>query len=150
MKHSILFAGVALGTTAFLLAFSDPNGGDGDGDGKGGSSGTGTGGSPNGGTSGSGTGAECSNSNPRTLPIDEAGWVARECNDRNIQGAFYCYDDMINPTSCPAPAADGTRPPPYRDGAGMCISGNTTIDATFAAWGAGLGLSLNESGGMPS
>ena len=109
MKHSIIFAKVALGTTALLLGCSDPNGGggdDGDDGENGGSSGTGTGGSGNSGTSGtSGTGAECSNSNRMTLPIDEAGWVARECNDRNIQGAFYCYDDGINPTSCPMPAA---------------------------------------------
>jgi hypothetical protein len=92
----------------------------------------------------------CSNANKSTLPIDESGWVARECNDRNIQGAFYCYDDGINPTSCPAAAADGTRPPPFRAGSGMCISGNTTLDPTYAAWGAGIGLSLGDSGGMPS
>jgi hypothetical protein len=88
----------------------------------------------------------CSNADRTTLPIDEAGWVARECNDRAIQGAFYCYTDMINPTSCPAPAEDGTRPPPFRAGSGMCISGTTTVDATYAAWGAGLGLSLNDDG----
>jgi hypothetical protein len=78
----------------------------------------------------------CSNADRATLPIDESGWVARECNDRNIQGAFYCYDDGVNPTSCPPAAADGTRPPPFRP--------------TFVAWGAGLGLSLSESGGTPS
>jgi hypothetical protein len=92
----------------------------------------------------------CSNTDRSTLPIDEGGWVARECNDRMIQGAFYCYADTVNPTSCPPEAADGTRPPPYRTGAGMCLSGNTTVDPTFAAWGAGLGLGLNESGGMGS
>jgi hypothetical protein len=167
MKHSILLAGIAFWTVPGLLGCSDPNGGGGeadDGDEKGGSSGTGTGGgsnggssnggSSNGGTSGSGgssgSGAgECSNANPMTLPIDESGWVARECNDRNIQGAFYCYDDGINPTSCP-PEVDGTRPPPYRAGVGMCISGNLTIDPMFDAWGAGLGLSLNETGGTDS
>jgi hypothetical protein len=109
-----------------------------------GSSGTGTGGS-----SGSG-GAMCSNSDLSTLPIDEDGWVAKECNDRGIQGAFYCYDDGVNMTSCPVPAADGTRPPPYRAGGGMCVSGTTTLDPTYAAWGAGIGLSLADSGGMPS
>ena len=88
----------------------------------------------------------CSNANLMTLPIDEAGWVARECNDRNIQGAFYCYTDNINPTSCPPAAMDGTRPPPFRAGSGMCIQGNLTVDPTYAAWGAGLGLSLNDAG----
>jgi hypothetical protein len=88
----------------------------------------------------------CTNPAGDALPIDESGWVARECNDHGIQGAFYCYDDMINPTSCPPAAADGTRPPPFRAGSGMCISGDTTVDPTYAAWGAGLGLSLNDAG----
>jgi hypothetical protein len=88
----------------------------------------------------------CTNPAGAALPIDESGWVARECNDHMIQGAFYCYTDNINPTSCPAAAADGTRPPPFRPNGGMCISGSTTVDPTYAAWGAGLGLSLNDAG----
>jgi hypothetical protein len=143
---------LALGTTAFLLGCSDPNGSsgdDGDDTNKGGGSGTGTGGTGNGGGSGGSGGVMCSNPAGAALPIDASGWVARECNDHGIQGAFYCYDDMINPTSCPPAAADGTRPPPFLDGRGMCISGNTTVDPTYAAWGAGLGLTLNDPQATP-
>jgi len=35
---------------------------------------------------------------------------------------------------------------PYRAGSGMCISGETIMDETYAAWGAGIGLSLNDTG----
>src|SRR5262245_55097251 len=160
MKHSVILAGVSLVTLAFLVGCSSPNGDSddgGEGGGEGGTAGTGTGGIGAGGASGNagtggtaGGGAMCSNSNRLTLPIDESGWVAAECNDLGIQGAFYCYDDGVNPTSCPPAAADGTRPPPFRAGGGMCISGNTTMDPTYAAWGAGIGLSLGDSGGTPS
>ena len=132
MERSVIFSGFALGSIASLALLggcSAPNeGGDDSGPG----------------------GVVCSNADKSTLPIDAKGWVARECNERNIQGAFYCYDDGVNPTSCPPAAADGTRPPPFRAGGGMCISGNTTLDPTYAAWGAGIGLSLGDSGGMPS
>lgn len=160
MKHTVLFAGFVIGASAFVVGCSgsnDGDGGGGDDDETGGMSGTGTGGSGGGGSgaggssgSSSGTGgsgaAMCSNSDRSTLPIDEEGWVARECNDKQIQGAFYCYTDGVNPTSCPPAAEDGTRPPPFRAGGGMCISGNTTLDPTYKAWGAGLGLSLNDDG----
>jgi hypothetical protein len=87
----------------------------------------------------------CSNADPGTLPIDSGGWVARECNNRNVQGAWYCYDDMVNSTSC----VDGQ--PPYDAAAnGMCLSGTTTLDSTYAAWGSGIGLTLNQSGTVSS
>jgi hypothetical protein len=79
------------------------------------------------------------------LPIDETAWINRECTDFGIQGAWYCYDDGINPSGCPADSK------PYVPGRGMCLTGSTTDDEL--AWGAGIGLSLNESGevdGMPS
>ena len=82
----------------------------------------------------------CSNSDSSTLPIDETGWVARECNSSGIQGAWYCYADPVAPTDCSSGMA------PYRAGSGMCISGETIMDETYAAWGAGIGLSLNETG----
>jgi hypothetical protein len=84
----------------------------------------------------------CSNTADMTLvPIDATGWVARECTDYFIQGAWYCYDDGINESGCTM----GT--PPYdAASAGMCLTGVTTVDATFAAWGAGIGLALNDSG----
>src|SRR5690606_8097864 len=91
------------------------------------------------GTTGGGP-VECTNTDLTTLPLDETGWVARECNSSGIQGAWYCYADNIAPTSCVSGMV------PYRAGAGMCVSGETVMDDTFAAWGAGIGLSLNETG----
>jgi hypothetical protein len=84
----------------------------------------------------------CTNTDQTALPIDADGWVARECNERGIQGPWYCYADGIATSSC----VDGTVP--YRAGAGMCISGSTIVDTTYAAWGAGIALGLNESGDM--
>jgi hypothetical protein len=81
--------------------------------------------------------AECS-ADRTVLPIDASGWVPAECNDVEIQGAWYCYSDGVNPTSCPGEGA------PYAAGRGMCLSGNTTIDPTYEAWGAGIGLTLNQ------
>lgn len=107
------------------------------------------GGAASSGTTGTGTGTtdpatsggpvSCSNTDTSTIPIDETGWVARECNDYGIQGAFYCFDDGINPSGCVADT------PPW-GGDGMCLMGNTTEDDTFAAWGAGIGFSLNDLG----
>jgi hypothetical protein len=99
----------------------------------------GSGGSTIAGTGGQ-TAVSCSNTNPATLPIDASGWVARQCNNRNIQGGWYCYADGVNATSCAMAQA------PYRAGSGMCLSGDTTLDTTFAAWGAGIGLVLNQAG----
>lgn len=75
-----------------------------------------------------------------TLPIDETGWVARGCNAYGIQGAWYCYDDGVNPSGCTA------NTPPYVAGEGMCLTGSTT--AGDGSWGAGIGLALNDSGMM--
>ncbi|HSU41657.1 MAG TPA: hypothetical protein VLJ38_18895 [Polyangiaceae bacterium] len=94
----------------------------------------------------------CSNTDKSILPIDSTGWVDKSCNACGIQGAFYWYADanttpslMCNGAACVANA------PPYQAGApgpGMCISGKAT--GTAADWGAGIGLSLNDSGGMTS
>lgn len=95
------------------------------------------------GTSGAVT---CSNTDLNVLPIDQNGWVARTCNNVDIQGAFYCYDDGLQPSGC----TEGVVP--YAPG-GMCLQGSTIVDPDFYAWGAGIGLSLNETGevnNMPS
>jgi hypothetical protein len=72
--------------------------------------------------------------------MDETGWVTNTCNAFGIQGAWYCYDDGENPTSC----VEGT--PPYLAGV-MCLSGITTRDPTNVAWGGGIGFTLNDPGG---
>jgi hypothetical protein len=87
-----------------------------------------------------GAAVSCSNADTSIIPVDETGWVARPCTDYGIQGAFYCYDDGVNPSGCTANTV------PYTAGSGMCLTGNTTVDDTYAAWGAGIGFSLNESG----
>jgi hypothetical protein len=81
--------------------------------------------------------AECTGTKD-TIAIAENGWVPAECNNFGINGAWYCYDDGVNPSGCTADT------PPY-DAAqtGMCLKGNTTVDEEFAAWGAGIGFSLN-------
>jgi hypothetical protein len=109
----------------------------------------GTGGGTMGGSGGpdgtGGSSAKCSNTDLDTLPIDAGGRVELACNNWNIQGGWYCFDDKINPTSC----IDGKTP--YRaSAAGMCLSGYTTVDPTFAAYGAALGLSLNAAVGTKS
>jgi hypothetical protein len=81
--------------------------------------------------------AECTGTKD-TIGIAEKGWVPTECNNFGINGAWYCYDDGVNPSGC----TEGT-PPFDAAQAGMCLKGNTTEDPDFAAWGAGIGFSLN-------
>lgn len=86
--------------------------------------------------------AACTNTDMTTLPLDETGWIGRECNAYDIQGAVYCYQDGQSPTSC----MDGVVP--WVAGRGICITGSTIVDpgGTSYAYGAGIGLSLNDSG----
>jgi Glycosyl hydrolase family 12 len=94
----------------------------------------------------------CSNTDKSILPIDSTGWVDKTCDACGIQGAFYWYADanttpslMCNGAACVAMT------PPYQTtapGPGMCISGKAT--GASADWGAGIGLTLNDSGGMNS
>jgi Glycosyl hydrolase family 12 len=85
--------------------------------------------------------AACTNTDKATVPMDATGWVASTCTDYAIQGAWYCFDDGINPSACPDAG------PPFDAAAGgMCLQGNTSIDDTYAAWGAGIGFTLNATG----
>ena len=61
-------------------------------------------------------------------------------NPDGIQGAFYTFGDG---SSCTV-----TNPP--CSSMGVCLSGATVVDKTYAKWGCGLGLELNSSGGTPS
>jgi len=61
-------------------------------------------------------------------------------NPQGIQGAFYTFGDG---SSCTV-----TNPP--CSSMGVCLSGATVVDKTYAKWGCGLGLELNSSGGTPS
>jgi hypothetical protein len=102
-----------------------------------------------GGASGAGGGGAvvCSNTDKSTLPIDETGWIDRSCNDRGIQGPFYCYSDKLHTTSC-VEGVEFAATMLYRAGSGVCLTGDTT--AAEGSWGAGIGLGLNETGGDAS
>lgn len=105
-----------------------------------------TAGGPTTSAAGSTTGGpvQCSNADLTLLPIDAAGWVAADCNSSGIQGAWYCYADGIGTSDC----VEGTAP--YRAAGGMCLTGITAVNPAmdYSAWGAGIGLSLNETGEM--
>ncbi len=77
------------------------------------------------------------------LAIDSTGWVAGDTNKSGIQGAWYWYADGVGTTVTGA-TKDA---PPFVAGKGMCLSGATIVDTTYAAWGAGIGLDLNATGG---
>jgi len=61
-------------------------------------------------------------------------------NPCGVQGAIYGFSDG---TSCTVPAA-------LCSAGQCCISGATIVDATYAAYGCGIGISLNDSGGTTS
>jgi xyloglucan-specific endo-beta-1,4-glucanase len=82
----------------------------------------------------------CPNPDKTTIAIEESAWVPKECNDFGIQGAWYCYDDGVNPSGCVADT-----PPWNAASSGMCLMGSTTVDETYAAWGAGIGFTLNAT-----
>jgi cellulose 1,4-beta-cellobiosidase len=85
----------------------------------------------------------CSNTDLTLLPIDATGWVARACNDYQMQGAWYCYADGIGTSDCV------TGVTPYvASSKAMCLSGTTSAAST--AYGAAIGLELNASGGAAS
>jgi hypothetical protein len=101
------------------------------------------------GTASSGTGgaqASCSNTDKTIIPIDSTGWVPRNCDNYNIQGAWYCYTDGVGMSTCVTGKTPWVAASP---GPGMCISGTTaSTTSNPSAYGAAIGLSLNDSGGM--
>ncbi len=69
----------------------------------------------------------------------------------DVVGGFYVFGDQDaehpNGQSCTVPPK-GTKPCEPLAGTtngGICLSGATIKDATYAAWGCGIGLSLNSS-----
>ena len=87
---------------------------------------------------------DCSSVSGSGLPLNATRWVDASCGTSGIQGRWYCFDDGIQASSC----VNNT--PPFAAN-GMCQSG-TSVDetGTYTSWGAGIGLSLSESGGNPS
>ncbi|HLV43376.1 MAG TPA: hypothetical protein VKY39_00295, partial [Aggregatilineales bacterium] len=94
------------------------------------------------GTTGGGTGVELLD-----MAALEAGWIGgdpmtADDDPGGVQGAIYLYGDE---TSCTFTMGENPC-----TAAGCCISGATITDPTFAAWGCGIGISLNETGGDAS
>ncbi len=106
-----------------------------------------TGGSPTGGSSGSSgapTGGVAACPTDPNLVL-HGGWVgcdpaSTEDNPQGLQGSFYMFGDGTSCTEVATPCGD----------AGCCMNGATVVDATYTAWGCGLGLELNSSGGPSS
>jgi hypothetical protein len=87
---------------------------------------------------------DCSTLSGSGLPINQSGWLDASCNSIGMQGAWFCFTDEIETSTC----IDGT--PPWEEGSGMCLSGTSVVDPDYASWGGGIGLSLNETGGEDS
>jgi len=119
--------------------------------GNAGSGGLGSGGlatAGNGGSAGSSGGASAGGA--ASCPTDpnlvlHGGWVgcdpaSAEDNPMGLQGSFYPFGDG---SSCVEPAM-------ICGDAGCCIAGTTVVDPTYTAFGCGVGLELNSSGGPSS
>lgn len=120
-------AGMSMsGGTGGTTGGSDPSGG------NGGSMEAGSGGT--GGSGGSGMTVDCEGPT-NELTIDGSHWMERDCNDFDIQGAWYCYDDGLSDSDCE------DKPRWDTDLKGYCFSGTTIVSAD--AWGAGVGIELN-------
>jgi hypothetical protein len=68
-------------------------------------------------------------------------WIPVTPPTCSVQGAIYAYGDgttCTSPSPITATACTAT---------GCCISGTTKVDTTYAAYGCGIGVDLNSSGG---
>jgi hypothetical protein len=112
----------------------------------GGASGAGTSGAaPVAGNAGTAGGGDAACSTDPNLTKATACWVGCDPtlatdNPQGLQGAFYTFGDM---SSC-------TLSDQVCGATGVCISGTTAIDPTYAKWGCGIGLELNATGGDAS
>jgi hypothetical protein len=91
-------------------------------------------------TAAAGATVELNTDQEPAIPMPEGGWFDSPTNYYGFKGSWYCFDDGVQPSSCVADTA------PYVDGS-MCLSGTTVVDTTFAAWGAGIGVSLADDDG---
>ncbi len=136
-------------SVGFVIGCASPkmtDGSGGSGSGQGGSSSTGNGGSSttgNGGSTGSGTGGSTASTctpDPTQL-VNASAYNCDQTTSTGIEGSIYPYGDGA---SCPY----GPSSPPANicTAAGCCLSGTTVVDATFAKWGCGIGLELDDDG----
>ncbi|MES1179253.1 MAG: hypothetical protein ABUL62_33365 [Myxococcales bacterium] len=115
----------------------------------GGASGASTGGAGptagNAGTVGTAGGADVACSTDVNLTKATDCWVGCDPtlstdNPQGLQGSFYTYGDG---SSC-------TLSDQVCGATGICISGTTAVDPTYAKWGCGIGMELNATGGAAS
>jgi len=107
--------------------------------GNGGSNPSGAGGSHTGGSTGAagGSGVMCTPSDTQLVTPN-----AYYCTSASLglQGAIYAYGDGM---SCPY-APNTPTPATFCAGSKCCLSGTTKVDATYAAWGCGIGVELDD------
>ena len=95
-----------------------------------------TGGSPTGGSTGGAKPAACTPMTDTSNLVSASAYICAASTPVQIQGSFYGYTDgpscqVLKPL-CPA---------------GCCMTGTTVVDTTYAKWGCGLGMELNNPGG---
>ncbi len=120
------------------------NGGSGSGQGgntaNGGSTGTGGSSTGKGGSTGSGGTAPACTPDPTQL-VNTSAYNCDQTTSIGIEGSIYPYGDGA---SCPY----GPTSPPTNicTSSGCCLGGTTVVDTTFAKWGCGIGLELDDDG----
>ncbi|HLK89655.1 MAG TPA: hypothetical protein VKZ18_07170, partial [Polyangia bacterium] len=119
------------------------NGGSGSGNGgntaNGGSTGTG-GSTGKGGSTGSGGTAPACTPDPTQL-VNASAYNCDQTTSIGIEGSIYPYGDGA---SCPyGPTSPATN---ICTSSGCCLGGTTVVDSTFAKWGCGIGLELDDDG----
>jgi hypothetical protein len=112
----------------------------GGGNGTGGSN-PGAGGSSSGGSTGTG-GASAPACTPTDTQLVNANAYYCTSSSIGLQGSIYPYGDGMSceysPTSPPATN--------FCTGGKCCLSGTTKVDTTYAAWGCGIGVELDDDG----
>src|SRR6185437_4571166 len=146
----------SLFSVGFVVGCASPKTMEGSGTGGSGS-GQGGSGSGNGGTTGSGTGGSSPTGNggssstggsagPTCTPdpsqlVNTSAYNCDQSTSIGIEGSIYPYGDGA---SCPY--GPSTPPANICTSAGCCLSGTTVVDSTFAKWGCGIGLELDDDG----
>jgi hypothetical protein len=78
--------------------------------------------------------------------VNETGWIgcddaSADDNPAGIQGSIYAYGDGV---ACDPPDGNPC------DSSGCCVAGETIEDSSYEAWGCGIGIELNATGGDSS
>ena len=96
-----------------------------------------TGGSPAGGSTGGAKPVACTPMSDTSNLVSASAYVCAASTPIQIEGSFYGYTDG---SSCQV-----LKPLCYAS-SGCCMTGTTVVDTTYAKWGCGLGMELNNTG----